>query len=217
LLIWIEGSLSPQEMRDRVLGDEGFQKALVAWLESCHTGDYFSATENELQHRWEEPGEELVRNGRIHTGKPKLLIPDSAKTLPMRPPSNMSLPESQEWYSAFRADVDRVVFCSNRHDPAHGHGCMRGTPPNRYCRARFPREAFEETMIDSTTGAIRFQKKAVMINTYNPVLSGALRCNTDVTCLLSGTSIRAIIAYITDYITKNGLSTYTFFLTIRTV
>ncbi|KAH9858961.1 hypothetical protein C2E23DRAFT_701816, partial [Lenzites betulinus] len=217
LLIWIEGSLSPQEMRDRVLSDDNFQKALIEWLEFCHTGDYFTSTEDLLQESWEKAGDEYISNGRIQRTKPTLLIPDVAMTLPVRPPDGMSPSQLQEWYKVFRADVDRVVFCSNRHDPDHKRGCMRGQSPNKYCRARFPRETFDDTMVDSTTGAIRFQKKAKMINSYNPLISGALRCNTDFTSLMSGTSIRAIIAYVTDYITKNGLTTHTFFQTIRTV
>ncbi|KAH9884314.1 hypothetical protein C8Q73DRAFT_661081 [Cubamyces lactineus] len=72
-------------------------------------------------------------------------------------------------------------------------------------------------MVDNNTGAIRFKKWDVWINSYNPVLSAALRCNTDVTCLLSGTQVRAIIAYVTDYVTKGSLTTHTFFQTVRSV
>jgi hypothetical protein len=44
-----------------------------------------------------------------------------------------------------------------------------------------------------------------------------LRCNSDVTSPLSGTAIKAIVAYISDYVTKPGLKTYTIFDTIRSV
>ena len=44
-----------------------------------------------------------------------------------------------------------------------------------------------------------------------------LRCNSDVTSLLSGTAIKAIVAYISDNVTKPGLKTYTIFDTIRSV
>jgi len=44
-----------------------------------------------------------------------------------------------------------------------------------------------------------------------------LRCNSDVTSLLSGTAIKAIVAYISDYVTKPGLKTYTIFDTIISV
>jgi len=44
-----------------------------------------------------------------------------------------------------------------------------------------------------------------------------LRCNTDVTSLLSGTAIKSTIAYVTDYITKTPLKTHTMFEVVRTV
>ena len=44
-----------------------------------------------------------------------------------------------------------------------------------------------------------------------------LRCNSDVTSLLSRTAIKANVAYISNYVTKPGLKTYTIFDTIRSV
>ncbi|KAI0349806.1 hypothetical protein OH77DRAFT_1414297, partial [Trametes cingulata] len=217
LLVWIEGCPSPQEIRERLLGDESFRTRFLSWLESCHTGDFFSERGDVLQHKWEEPGPERLVNGRVKKGKPVLLIRDAATTLPRRPPRDMADTEIQQWYASHRLDVDQVIFCSNRHDPEHGHGCMRGEPPDEYCRARFPRELYADTLVDQSSGAVRFKKQDAWINTYHPLLSSALRCNTDVTCLLSGTQVRAIIAYVTDYVTKSSLTTHTFFQTIRTV
>ncbi len=215
LLIWIEGCPSPQELRDRVLGDVLFQQRLLAWLEQCHEGDFFTGTETELEAKWEQPGVDTVVQGHIKKGKPSLLIRDAATSLTLRPPDMQTEQEVLLWHHAFRSDVDRILFCSNRHDKDHGRGCLRGDP--EYCRARFPREAFPATVVDQNSGAIRFRKRDLWINTFNPVLSGALRCNTDVTCLLSGTQVRAIIAYVTDYVTKSSMTTHTFFQTIRSV
>jgi uncharacterized UPF0146 family protein len=44
-----------------------------------------------------------------------------------------------------------------------------------------------------------------------------LRCNTDIISLLSGTAIKAIVAYVSDDVTNPGLKTYTIFDTIRSV
>ncbi|KAI0349500.1 hypothetical protein OH77DRAFT_1364957, partial [Trametes cingulata] len=215
LLIWIEGCPSPKELRERVLDDVEFRQSLVKWLESCHTGDYATATETELESKWEKPGVERVINGRVRKAKPTLLIRDAAMSLPARPPDFHDEDELQRWHSSFLEDVDRIVFCSNRHDKDHDRGCLKGDP--LYCRARFPRETYPTTMVDEDSGALRFQKRDVWINTYNPVLSYLLRCNTDVTCLLSGTQVRAIVAYVTDYVTKSSMTTNTFFQTIQTV
>jgi len=80
----------------------------------------------------------------------------------------------------------------------------------------FP-DRFEETQVDPKTGALNVKKGEKWINTLTPVVTYLLRCNSDVTSLLSGTAIKAIVAYISDYVTKPGLKTYTIFDTIRSV
>jgi hypothetical protein len=49
------------------------------------------------------------------------------------------------------------------------------------------------------------------INTFTPTLTYLLRCNTDVGSMLSGTSIKAVISYVTDYVTKPSLKTHQIF------
>jgi hypothetical protein len=76
---------------------------------------------------------------------------------------------------------------------------------------------FETTVVDPETGALNMKKGEAHMNTVTPLLTYLLRCNTDVTSLLSGTAITAIVAYVTEYITKTGLKTYSIFDTIRSV
>src|SRR5436190_11284813 len=67
------------------------------------------------------------------------------------------------------------------------------------------------------TGAINMKKLEAWINTITRPVTYLLRCNTDVTSLLSGTAIKTVVAYITDYVTKPGLKTYSIFEVIRGV
>ncbi|KAI0643359.1 hypothetical protein C8Q79DRAFT_1024297 [Trametes meyenii] len=215
LLIWIEGCLSPQDIRDKLLADPAFESRFLLWLESCHSGDYGTGSEEELEAKWEHREPDRIVNGRRRKGKSTLLIPDAACSTVSKPPSDMPIEDLSRWYVSYRDDVDRIVFCSNRHDRDHMHGCLRGDP--EYCRARFPRELHDSTVVDRNSGAVRFKKQSAWINTYNPVLSACMRFNTDVTCLLSGTQVRAIIAYVTDYVTKSTMNTHNFFKIIKTV
>ena len=48
-------------------------------------------------------------------------------------------------------------------------------------------------------------------------MSYLLRCNSNVTSLLSGTQVKAVIAYVMNYITKSLLKIYSIFETIKTV
>jgi hypothetical protein len=85
------------------------------------------------------------------------------------------------------------------------------------CKARFPRPLFESTQVDTKSGALNVKKGESWINTLTPLVTFLIRCNSDITSLLSGTAIKAIVAYISDYITKPGLKTYSIFDTIRSV
>ncbi|KAH9852840.1 hypothetical protein C2E23DRAFT_714705, partial [Lenzites betulinus] len=218
MLVWIRGAPSPQEIRDRLLADGEFESRLISWLEACHVGDFTTSTEDALSEELEDEYFERQSDGTmLRRTRLKANVRDPATTLPMVPPS-FSDPESVEkWHQSFLHDTDKVVFCSNRHNRTHGpgQGCWRGVPG--YCRARYPREVFEATQVDRATGAIRFAKKEQWINTYNTVISNTLRCNTDLTCLLSGTQVKAIVAYVTDYVTKSSLTTHGFFETVRSV
>ena len=61
------------------------------------------------------------------------------------------------------------------------------------------------------------KKGEPMMNTFTPALSYILRCNHDVTSLLSGTAIKSVIAYVADYITKTPLKTHVMFQAVQNV
>ena len=80
------------------------------------------------------------------------------------------------------------------------HKCGAKCMNNKFkmCRARFPRDIVEHTEIDSYDGSIKMKKLEQWINFISPPLTYLIRCNSDVTSLLSGTAIKAIVAYVTD-------------------
>jgi hypothetical protein len=159
---------------------------------------------------------------------------DPTQTLPDPPPEYTeckcheceSCKNTANWWKKFRNTVDDLILRSNVHKcrtsiPAdekkqkkERRGCIN---KDGNCKARFPRQIFEETQVDPKTGALNVKKGESWINTLTPIVTYLLRCNSDVTSLLSGTAIKAIVAYISDYVTKPGLKTYTIFDTIRSV
>ncbi|KAF8332954.1 hypothetical protein F5887DRAFT_823370, partial [Amanita rubescens] len=62
-----------------------------------------------------------------------------------------------------------------------------------------------ETIVDYETGEIHYQQLDGLINNYNETIIEALRCNMDIKFIGSGTSAKAILYYITDYISKSQL------------
>lgn len=65
--------------------------------------------------------------------------------------------------------------------------------------------------MDHSDGHILMKKKESWLNTFSYPLTYLLRCNTDITSLLLGMSIKAIISYVTDYVTKPTLKTHQVF------
>ena len=228
MLLWIKGSLTPQQMRDKILqSDSAWNKKLTEWLENCHSGDFLTGTHAEVTESIEKIRE-------------KSDYSDPTQTLPVPPPEKCNknhneidhkdckkCKEEVVWKNNYNSTVDDLLLRSNVHncfrginkdgstkkDKASG-SCMN----NRWgkCKARFPRPTFLKTLIDET-GFINMKKIEAWLNTFTPLVTYIFRCNTDVTSLSSGTAIKAVVLYVLDYITKTSLKTHTIFDAIKSV
>jgi hypothetical protein len=210
LLLWIRGAFTPQEIRDRIMDpNSDFQKKIVEYLESVHQGEFLTGSMED------------IRAG----------VDNAEKDMDYKPPT-MTLPECPPpfcqqkscsgcflclclgiWWHKFKYTVDDLLWRSNIHEC--GSRCY--TNGRDSCKSRFPRDLYPKTLVDPETGALNMKKGESHMNTVSPVLTYLLRCNTDVTSLLSGTAVKAVVAYVTEYVTKPGLKTYSIFDTIRSV
>ena len=209
LMLWIKNSMSPQQIRDKIMrSDSEFQKSLIDYLEACHIGQFQTGTLEEVRESMNKKAED-----------PNYV--DPTNTLPSAPPEKCDKQCKQcsmcianrIWWEKFPNIVDEIMLKSNVHKC--GAKCMN----NRFktCRARFPREIVDKTEGDKNDGSIKMKKHEQWINFITPILTYLLKCNSDVSSLLSGTAIKAIVAYVTDYITKVPLKTHTMFDAIRCV
>ena len=199
-----------------------FQCCLIEYLEATHIGEFLTGTREEVQQRIAK------KDGAAYV--------DLTKVLPTPPPfpceikcadcaccKNMSA-----WESSFASTVDHILASPNIHtcrstkkkdgsqDKRHQYvGCL----DNKWgtCKARFPRPTFPQTIVDKFTGALDMKKLEAMMNNIAPAITYLFRCNTDVTNLRSGTVIKGVLSYCTNYITKPGLKTWAVFEAIRTV
>ncbi|KAJ7102080.1 hypothetical protein C8R44DRAFT_555561, partial [Mycena epipterygia] len=89
-------------------------------------------------------------------------------------------------------------------------GCLTRT---NVCRARFPRDRYTKSEV-SDDGHIDVRHMEPMMNPVHPVLTFLSRCNTNVTSMLSGTAVKAVVAYISDYIAKLSLKSYQMFASV---
>jgi hypothetical protein len=237
-VLWIKNALSPQEIRDKLMNNDGqFQQKLIQYLEGCQKGEFITGSMEYVKSK--VPVELETQSKGIHKifqndsfQSKKGLHQDPTQTLPVGPPIPHELHKvtddhaSQtlsQWWMKFNDTVDDILLRSNVHKcsgsvPENSNfkakGCLN---KDGICKARFPRPIVPETIVNFEDGYINMKKKESMLNTISPCVTYLFRCNTDVTSLLSGTSIKAVISYVTDYIAKPTLKTYQIFATAYNV
>ena len=222
MLLWIRGCLSPQEIRRCIMDPTlDFQRRLVEYLESTHVGEFFTGSQEAVLSSVEKAS---CTEGYL----------DPTLTLPEAPPqschANCGTCDKCQiliaWWCKFETVFDDILSKSNIHrcstnrnkdGTRNKNRDYTGCIDNKYgnCKARFPRKLYEHTEVDPETGAINMKKREAMINTVTPVITYLFRSNTDITSLKSGTAIKAVILYVTDYITKMSLKTHVIFDTVR--
>ena len=149
-------------------------------------------------------------------------IPKATETYPTKPPTLShtfcakcdECLEFERWCIQYKHNINKILFRTNYHK-CMKHLCLNNK--HGTCKARFPRDYQEKTEIDETDGRIILEKHKRWLNTVTPMLCYLLHCNSDTTSLLSGTAIKAAIAYITDYISKTSLKTHVIFATLKII
>lgn len=212
MLVWMANSMTPQEIRDRITAnDSEFQRKLVEYLEALHVGEFVDASMEEMKEAVATFDAENPESARATLKLPE--APPHPGTCTNECRNCSACLEATTWWHKFRATVNELLYRSNTHD------CRHGCKDNKYgvCKARFPRETPNVTKVDMESGAIIQKKGEAWMNWFTPVVTYLLRCNTDVTNLLSGTAIKAVVAYVTDYITKSPLKTHIMFDAVRSV
>src|SRR6267378_1215439 len=235
MLLWIRGALTPQEIRDQIMDPESdFQKKMVEYLESVHMGEFITGSL-----------EDVKKNVDIAELDDKYKNP--TETLPIPPPPQCNQNECGKckyckaigsWQTQFNTTVDDILFRSNLHKCTGGtkqyekkkmkhktkstvnkYQPVTGCLSNKWgkCKARFPRKTFKHTEVDMDNGALNIKKGESMLNTVTAEITYLIRSNTDVTSLLSGTAIKAVVAYVSDYISKPALKTYLIFEAVKSV
>ncbi|KAL1750608.1 hypothetical protein FB107DRAFT_177916, partial [Schizophyllum commune] len=229
-MLWIRGAPSPQTIRDRLLaGNTTFEAEMIRYLEEMQTGQFLT-------------GDIDADDRQKSATAPATMSDDPTQTLPTPPPDPCRChvqacdceQKRRSWWTTFRDTVDNLILrvqihrCirkrtaraatytdSGKKDPLEGIKGCKGD--DGICDARFPREYISKSYVDRITGAIHVVKKEVMMNSVTPVLTYLTRGNTDTTSLQSGTSMKAIVMYVSDYITKCSLKTYHIMSCIKSV
>ncbi|CAF1143003.1 unnamed protein product [Rotaria sordida] len=126
-------------------------------------------------------------------------------------------PSSPNFAARFRADVVQLVETDNKHK--HSDTCYKYSNPKqgdkKICRLRMPRKLVPVSTIDPDTGHISMRRSDAWINNFNEYLIAACRSNMDIKFIWSGSDAKALVYYITDYVTKMSLSFHDTFALVQ--
>lgn len=116
-----------------------------------------------------------------------------------------------EFEMAYKSFLHDLVVACNWHE--HTDTCWKHLKfgelcDDAHCQMWMDGLTRQSTTIDETTLSILLHRLHPRINNYNDLVLFLLQCNMDIKHIGSGPGAKALVFYITDYITKNGLSVH---------
>ena len=212
ILIWIAGCPSPTEMQAMLspttLHNQEFRTALLSYLDSTIQEEVPQTT---------TPAVVLADPNTVNNpaGQPVLnTMPPIPIVLPTEDPNSHVCsflppdPRKPNFDEAYLTDISRLVNACQIHH--HTATCRKYGSAS--CRFDFPRPAIEVSHItDGGVIWLRRRKGNGWVNNYNDVFTAAMRCDNDIKFLTNGADSKALSFYITDYITKNAMTTHNAF------
>ena len=194
MLIWLEGALNPNEIRDRVAkdGNTEWGRKLIRFLD------------------------DTILNVIPDDPDPELEIPSSVHHPSTVRGVNLNEPDVDLRLKSRLKDVHLLAKESQIH--SHTKTCYKYHKGGKTAECRFDHDEsnFRETSdFDPETAELSLRCLQGLVNNFNPTILEAVRCNMDIKFIGSGESAKAILYYVTDYITKSDLKTHVAFAALE--
>lgn len=193
MIVWLEGGLNPNKIRDRVVGgDSEFASRLIRFLDESIT--------TSIPESPESPAEP---NSNVREMHPSAL-------------RGVDLTLSEPEFSAAHArNIYRLASLCQHHK--HSQTCYKYCKDGKQeCRFDLAEEnTCAISTFDFTTSELRLRCIDGLVNNFNMIMLEAIRCNMDIKFIGSGDAAKAILYYITDYITKTQLKVHAAFATLE--
>ena len=194
MLVWLEGALNPNEIHDRVVkdGDSKWGEKLIRFLDD--------AILNTIP---EDPDPELGILSSTHH-------PCTVRG------TDLNEPDADLRLKSRLRDIHLLVKECQVH--SHTKTCYKHRKGNEPAECRFghSEDNFRQTSdFNPETGELCLRCLEGMVNNFNATMLEAIRCNMDIKFVGSGESAKAILYYITDYITKSDLKTHIAFAALE--
>jgi hypothetical protein len=190
MVIWLEGGLNCDEIKKHISqdGDAAFHDRLLAFLDDSISNGIPPDPGVAVTHPLFDCHPCAIRG-----------IPNG-------------IPEVQK-NEARQKDLHNLASKCQRH--RHTATCFkywRGPPEPKECRFDLDESHFCSTStFDSCTGELELRCLDGMVNNFNETILELMRCNMDIKFIGSGASTKAVLYYITDYITKSQLKSHVAF------
>ncbi|KAJ3519038.1 hypothetical protein NMY22_g13383 [Coprinellus aureogranulatus] len=193
MLIWLEGAHDPVEIRDRIMNDHDheFKERLIAFLNDTISNSIPP-----------DPGNHISVPSCMHD-------PCSVRSVHMENAASGGACSSSEGnYNRDRRQKDMHNLVKRCQVHTHSHTCYKYCKPGEARECRFNLDAANtrsETIFDEETGSLCLMCLDGLVNNFNETILEAMRCNLDIKFVGSGEDAKAVIYYITNYITKSQL------------
>jgi hypothetical protein len=187
MLIWLVGHLSLEALQSKMETDPLFKNRLFQWLESiicCQLLDMMDVV--------------------VETNGP---LPPPPRQVPHPTTLNAPSLDSEDFPNDYIIYVNSLVIAFNWHE--HTHTCWKYLKPgdakvDANCQMRIDGSTIAQTYLDENH-SIKLKRLHPRISNYNDIITFCMKCNNDIKFIGSGEDAKALIYYMTDYITKLSL------------
>ena len=212
----VNNVVTPREIRDMIMDITlDFQKKMVEYLETFCIGQFLTGAKSEVFESVENQSQDV----NYHDSTTILLTPPP-------PPCDDSCKDCvckgqrKSWWKEFNDTVDDILLRSNQHIytvDKDGNDMSYCTNSRGECKRRFLRDTSKQMLMDLKTDALNLKKGEAWMNSVTAGLTYLLRCNSDVTSLLSEMAIKAVMTYVSNYMMKPSLKTYSVFEVVKII
>ncbi|KAJ7572177.1 hypothetical protein C8J56DRAFT_763954, partial [Mycena floridula] len=182
MLVWLEGALNPDEIKEKILaqGDDEFKTRLLAFLDDSISNSIPEDPTPDVKHY----------NPSTITGPETFCNTDITKD--MRERIHLR---------------DNHILIRKCQTHTHKGTCFKYD--RKSCRFDMDESNYRPVSeVDPETGSICLRCLDGLVNNFNETMIRAIRCNMDIKTIISGVAAKAVLYYITDYITKSQLKTH---------
>ncbi|CAF4403075.1 unnamed protein product, partial [Rotaria magnacalcarata] len=213
ILMWLDHDLTPSQLKESVKNEE-FRNGLLGYLEDIIKQDLsnfdFDTSETDVPERQHT---HIISNNECAISTTES---NTSKLIPLIMPTPK--PSMPNFALHFKNDIVQLVNSNNIHK--HTITCYKYSKKyeNPTCRMRMPRRIENVSSINIESGEIKLKRLHETINNFNEYIISACRSNMDIKYIFSGSDAKALVYYITDYVTKSNLSFHdTFSLVLKAI